>query len=183
MSRRTITILQLLTAAFHLYPREYRRQYEEEMLSFYTLMLHDAHSRREYAGVGIVLVKDFIKSVIRQHSIAITQRLAQKPHYLKIGTLFSIFLLTPYIFVCGYNLVAKNLLHRRTLLLQWEAHTWMYYCVLLPVCAFITITIVAVMRVYSAMTYGSSSIKVSEFAEDALLIGIPLTLLTTVALL
>jgi len=183
MGRYDTTGLKVFKALLRFYPKEYRNEYGQEMLYLAFAMLQNANARPERARIMVRLVCDFTKSVAKQNIIIYKYRLDARPRYLRHSSLAAIALLTPYIFICAYNLVASTTLHRRTLLMQWEAHSWMVYRIFLPLVALIIVAVAAAVRVYKGLKNKDELLNGSGFAQDALMLGVPLTLLTTVALL
>lgn len=175
--------LQHFKALLRFYPKQYRDAYGEEMLYLASAMLDDANSGFERIRVVVRLVNDFARSAIRQNIIVYKDRLNQRPSYLRYSSFSAIALLVPYIFICAYNLIEKNALHRRTLLMQWEAHSWAVYCIFLPIAALMIIATAAAVRMYKVLKNDDDRTSDASFTQDALMLSVPITLLTTVALL
>jgi hypothetical protein len=86
--------------------------------------------------------------------------------------------------VCMYNIINQLVFDRRSIpFYVFEAHHWVIYTVALPLASLVLIVSLLVVRLLSVLLGTGEQIEMSEVSVDALLFGLPLTLITTLVLL
>jgi succinate-acetate transporter protein len=181
---RWFNVLRLLRLLQYLYPSAYRNRYGDEMLHLSTEMINNAHSIAEYNAVQRRLLADCFKSLFNQWTEEIRGNIYGRPAYIRYGSFFAILLFVPYMTVCMYNIINQLVFDRRSIpFYVFEAHHWVIYTVALPLASLVLIVSLLVVRLLSVLLGTGEQIEMSEVSVDALLFGLPLTLITTLVLL
>lgn len=177
-------ILFLLRVLQNLYPSDYRRSYGSDILGISSTMLLRAQSRTEYLRIALQLVIDSVKSIIREWINEVGMRINKRPAYIRYSSILASLLFVPYATVCAYNLLNQIIFDRRLIPFYTdEVHHWTIYRIILPLVALAVIIIAFIIRAFSALFRPNDQMEITAVSADALLLGVPLTLLTTLILL
>jgi hypothetical protein len=175
-------LLKLFRVLLHFYPKEYQHEYQEEMLETTREMVEHAPTNLARLKMSGRLLKDYSISIIAQHASQFERSIFSRPPYIRWGSFMGTLLVMPYIFVCAYNLLNQTILHRAVPIIHWEVRAWAIYAIILPVAAFLVVLAVAAIHTYKVIS-SRRSLQVAALSHDALLLGVPLTLITTIAFL
>jgi hypothetical protein len=168
--------LYLYHKLLKLYPVSYRHDYENEMIDTMRIMLSDATTTNAKLSLLWRACKDYITSLTQQNIVAFEAAALKTPEYVRRSSKFSTSLVMPFFVICSYNLLNQYILHHATAY-GWEAKTWCIYCIFLPLVA-------AFILIFAGTRCLFENFKTRRnITCEWLLLGIPLSLLVTLALM
>jgi hypothetical protein len=133
-----------------LYPKAYRQEYEEEMLTTLQEMFAGAESRTAKRRLFVRISKDYILSLLQQNVWATTQSFNEAPRYAKRNLSISTFLVMPFSVIFLYNIMSLYFRHV-VRFSNLEARTWVIYSIVLPLFALILLAQTCFSSVYAQL--------------------------------
>jgi hypothetical protein len=177
-------VVQALQGLQHLYPIDYRYEYGEELLRISESMLSDTDSLMQFYRVVVLLLCDTVKTTVREYVLLFGARIHRRPAYIRYSSFAATVLFIPYATVCMYNVMNKIVFQgRANQLLSYESHVWIVYVIALPTISLVIIFFAFIVRCLSMLFAYPITDRFDNISVDALLLGVPLSLLTTLLLL
>jgi len=183
MASHDQSVLYCYQKLLKLYPEAYRQEYEAEMVYTMEAMLVDADTPAAKWQFLVRASRDYLVSLTRQNVLALEDAVPATPPYIQRSSKLGLGLVAPFFIVCTYNCINQYLLHQAVPYAWLEAKTWIIYCIVLPLLAFIIVTTAGTRSLSEYVCKHGQLSSSRSIVYDWLLLGVPLVLLITLTLL
>ena len=135
-----------------LYPKAYRREYEEEMIDTLNSMFDETQSNADRRQLAIRVLKDYFITLTQENLYATEHSFNEVPLYAKRQLFLSTALVLPFFVVFIYNILSLYLRHIVPLA-NLEIHTWVIYSIVLPAIGLVITVRACLSSVYSKLMH------------------------------
>ncbi len=165
-----------------LYPKSYRLEYEEEMLTTLQEMFSSAKSSTEKRQILFRTFKDFFLSLTQQNILATENSFSEAPSYVKRDISISTCLVAPFFLIFTYNITSLYFHHTVIILGSLEAKTWVIYSIILPLFGLMLSVKTCLSGVYGQLQQYQWRRAISTVFRDWLFLGVLVATLALVAI-
>jgi hypothetical protein len=165
-----------------LYPKAYRQEYEEEMLTTLQEMLSSAESSTEKRQLFFRTLKDYFLSLTQQSLLATENSFNDAPGYVKRDISISSCLVAPFFLIFAYNVTSLYFHHAVILFGNLEAKTWIIYSIVLPLFALVLSVKTCLSGVYGQLLRHQWRKAIDIVFQDWLFLGVIVASLALVAI-
>lgn len=164
-----------------LYPKTYRKDYEEEMLSTLKEMFAAAQTSVARRQLVLRTLKDYFLSLSQQSLWATEHSFNDAPGYVKRNVSISTCLIAPFFVIFAYNVMSFYFSHAVTFG-GLEAKTWIVYSIVLPVLALVLSVKTCLSGIYGQLVKRKWRKAIGIFFQDWLFLGAAVSVLALIAI-
>lgn len=164
-----------------LYPKAYRQEYEEEMLTTLQEMFLAAESPTKRRQLLVRTVKDYLLSLSQQSLWATEQSFNAVPYVVKRELTISAGLVAPFSIIFIYNII-NLVLHHGVPLSNIEARTWVIYSIILPLFALMLLVKTCLGAVYDQVLRREWRKALHTVLHDWLFLGAVIVVIAMIAI-
>jgi hypothetical protein len=164
-----------------LYPRAYREEYGEEMLTTLQAMYSEVKTPAAKRQLTVRILKDYLLSLSHESLYATGSSFHEAPSSIKRDFAISAGLVAPFSLIFIYN-ITSLVLHHSVSLSNLESHTWVIYSIVLPVFGLVLSIKTCFSGVYGQLLRHEWRQALNVFFKNWLFLGLIVAIVAFVAI-
>jgi hypothetical protein len=164
-----------------LYPKDYKHDYEEEMLTTLQAMYSEAKTSAAKRQLTLRILKDYLLSLSRESLYATGNSFQEAPGTIKRDFAISAGLVAPFFLIFIYN-ISSFILRHADVLSRLESHTWVIYSIVLPIIGLVLSVKTCFSGIYGQLVRHQWRQALSVFISNWLFLGVFVVILAMIAI-